>query len=79
VLRDQKTAFGGRLIAAELQNPDFVKLAASFGIPSVRAEGEAGLAKALEEAKGRKGPSFIEVPGEPGSETSPWTYLHPTA
>jgi acetolactate synthase-1/2/3 large subunit len=79
VLRDQKTAFGGRIMAAELQNPDFVKLAASFGIRSLRAEGEEALARALEEAKAHSGPTFIEVPGEPGSETSPWTFLHPTA
>jgi acetolactate synthase-1/2/3 large subunit len=79
VLRDQKTAFGGRVIAAELQNPDFVQLAASFGIRSQRAEGEAALASALEQAKAHPGPSLIEVPGEPGSESSPWTFLHPTA
>jgi len=79
VLRDQKTAFGGRMLASSLQNPDFVKLAESFGIRSYRAEGEAALASALEQAKAHSGPSFIEVPGEPGSETSPWTFLHPSA
>jgi acetolactate synthase-1/2/3 large subunit len=79
VLRDQKSAFGGRVLGAQLQNPDFIKLAASFGIRSERAQSEAALAGALEQAKGHAGPTLIEVPSEPGSETSPWTFLHPTA
>ena len=79
VLRDQKTRFGGHVIGAELQNPDFVKLAESFGIAAVRAVNEFELGAALRSAIVAGGPALIEIPGEPGGETSPWTFLHPTA
>jgi acetolactate synthase-1/2/3 large subunit len=79
VLRDQMTRFGGRLIGAELQNPDFVKLAQSFGISAMRAAGETELSAALGRAITVGGPALIEIPGEPGGETSPWTFLHPAA
>ncbi len=77
VLRDQKVSFGGHLLGAELQNPDFVKLGESFGIFAQRAGNEAELGAALGRAMERGGPVLIEVPGEPGGETSPWTFLHP--
>ncbi len=77
VLRDQKTAFGGHVLGAELQNPDFVKLAESFGIPATRATNAAELSAALQRAISDGGPALIEVPGEPGGETSPWSFLHP--
>jgi acetolactate synthase-1/2/3 large subunit len=79
VLRDQKTRFGGHVIGAELQNPDFVKLAESFGIAAVRAVNESELGAALRRAMAAGGPALIEIPGEPGGETSPWTFLHPSA
>ena len=41
VLRDQQLQFGGRTIGAELENPDFVKLAESFGVAG-RARAHAG-------------------------------------
>ncbi len=78
VLRDQKTTFGGHIHGAELQNPDFVKLADSFGIPARRANNESELKSALQRAIAGSGPALIEVPGEPGDETSPWSFLHPT-
>jgi acetolactate synthase-1/2/3 large subunit len=77
VLRDQKISFDGHLIGAELQNPDFVKLAESFGVGAERAVNEAELSAALRRAIARGGPVLIEVPGEPGGETSPWSFLHP--
>ena len=77
VLRDQKTTFGGRVLGAELQNPDFVKLAESFGIFATRANNESELGAALQRAIADGGPALIEVPGEPGGETSPWSFLHP--
>jgi acetolactate synthase I/II/III large subunit len=79
VLRDQKTRFGGHVIGAELQNPDFVKLAQSFGISAMRAAGETELSAALGRAIAAGAPALIEIPGEPGGETSPWTFLHPAA
>ena len=78
VLRDQRSTFGGRVMGAELDNPDFIKLAESFGIPAVRAANEAEFGAALRRAVADGGPALIEVPGEPGSETSPWPFLHPT-
>jgi len=77
VLRDQKTVFGGRTLGADLQNPDFVKLAESFGVTAMRASSPAELGEALRRAREVGGPVLIEVPGEPGGETSPWSFLHP--
>ncbi len=79
VLRDQKNTFDGRVMGAELQNPDFIKLAQSFGISAMRATNEAELKASLRRAIADGGPVLIEVPGEPGGETSPWSFLHPTA
>jgi acetolactate synthase-1/2/3 large subunit len=78
VLRDQKITFGGHVLGAELDNPDFIKLAESFGIPAVRVTDETAFGAALGRAVMEGGPALIEVPSEPGSETSPWPFLHPT-
>jgi acetolactate synthase-1/2/3 large subunit len=77
VLRDQKTTFAGHVLGAELQNPDFIKLAESFGIPATRAHDASELSAALERALANRGPTLIEIPSEPGAETSPWSFLHP--
>jgi len=78
VLRDQNTTFGGHVLGAELDNPDFIKLAESFGIPAVRVTNETEFGAALRRAVADGGPALIEVPSEPGSESSPWPFLHPT-
>jgi acetolactate synthase-1/2/3 large subunit len=77
VLRDQKTAFGGHFIGESLTNPDFVKLAQSFGATAYRAENPGEFKSTLIGALNDSGPVLIEVPSEPGSEVSPWPYLHP--
>jgi acetolactate synthase-1/2/3 large subunit len=77
VLRDQKTQFGGRFIGERLVNPDFVKLAQSFGAIAYRAHDASELRSALTHAVGETGPIVIEVPGEPDSDASPWPFLHP--
>jgi acetolactate synthase-1/2/3 large subunit len=79
VLRDQKTAFGGHFIGESLTNPDFVKLAQSFGAIAYRAGYPQELKSALTRSLGQSGPIVIEVPGEPGAEASPWPFLHPWA
>ncbi len=79
VRRDQMESFEGRLIGAELVNPDFVALAESFGAKGVRAETPERLRTALEEGFGESGPVLIEVPVERGGEESPWAFAHPTA
>lgn len=77
VLRDQKMAFDGHFIGESLRNPDFVKLAQSFGATAYRAATPGELGSALKSAQNDGGPVLIEVPSEPGSEASPWPFLHP--
>jgi acetolactate synthase-1/2/3 large subunit len=78
VLRDQRNVYSGREIGSLLTNPDFVKLAESFGATGYLAKTPAELKAVLEKAFVQSGPVLIEVPSEPGSETSPWPFLHPT-
>ena len=77
VLRDQRLRYEGRVIGAELLNPDFVALAASYGVAARRAATPDDLAAAVAGALDAGGPALIEVPIEPGSEVSPWEFLHP--
>lgn len=79
VRRDQLAGFGGRLIGAELVNPDFVALAEGFGAKGVRASSPGELRRAIEEGFGEAGPVLIEVPIERGGEESPWPFAHPAA
>ncbi|HEY3231485.1 MAG TPA: thiamine pyrophosphate-dependent enzyme, partial [Roseiflexaceae bacterium] len=65
VLRTQRESFGGRVIASELKNPSFAKLAEVYGMPGVRAETPQALTGALKEALTHKGPVMIEVPVGP--------------
>ncbi len=76
VRRIQSSKYGGRHIASHLHNPDFVKLAECFGATGIRAEGAAGLAKALETAKQVDGPVLIEVPMNLEKTASPWKHVH---
>ena len=77
VLRDQQQSFGGRFLGERLKNPDFVKLAESFGIAGYRARTPVELKSTLERALAADAPALIEVPGEPGHEVSPWPFIHP--
>ncbi len=77
VWRDQQERYEGRMLGVELRNPDFVKLAESFGAVGLRAENPQQLKAALERALGTGAPVLIEVPCPRGSETSPWPFLHP--
>jgi acetolactate synthase I/II/III large subunit len=77
VLRDQKTVFAGRYIGESLTNPDFVRLAESFGAAAFRATDAAELRSALFRARAEDRPVVIEVPDAAGSEASPWPFLHP--
>ena len=77
VLRDQHRLYQGREIGSTLSNPDFVKLAESFGAAGYRAKSPAELKAALEKAFAQSGPVLIEVPIERGAEASPWPFLHP--
>jgi acetolactate synthase-1/2/3 large subunit len=78
VWRDQTRLFGGRLIASELRNPDFVKLAESYGVAGTRVSSPAGLRSALEHALGSGAPALIEVMVDKTAEVSPWEFLMPS-
>ncbi len=77
VRRDQQEKYAGRFLGVELRNPDFVALAASFGALGLRASSPAELRAVLPRALGAGGPVVIEVPCPPGSEATPWGFLHP--
>ena len=62
VKRMQEDDYGGRVIATELRNPDFVRLAESFGVGAARAETPDALRGELDKAFGSSGASLIEVP-----------------
>jgi acetolactate synthase-1/2/3 large subunit len=70
VRRIQQEQFGGRLIACELFNPDFLDLARSFGISATRASSPEQLTDAVRRALDEKGPTLIHVPHE--ETASPW-------
>lgn len=78
VRRDQINFFDGNDYASELKNPDFIKLAESFGAEAIRVTSPEELRPVLEKSLSANGPVVIEVPIERGSETSPWKYILPT-
>ena len=59
----QRRRYGNRVIAADLVNPDFVRLAESFGAFGRRADGVAELPAALAAAFASGKPGVIELPG----------------
>ncbi|MCB0083806.1 MAG: hypothetical protein KDE47_22860 [Caldilineaceae bacterium] len=62
VRRMQRYDHGNRLIATELKNPDFVKLAEAFDMQGLRANGPDELRSALRTPFAHNGPTLIEVP-----------------
>jgi acetolactate synthase I/II/III large subunit len=76
VLRDQQLGFENRIMCAELQNPDFVKLAESFGVEAHRVDTPAALKPVLARALTANRPVLIEVPIPRGSEVSPWEFVN---
>jgi acetolactate synthase I/II/III large subunit len=73
VRRIQEERFG-RPIASDLENPDFVKFAESFGAMAMRASSPPELGRALRRAFAyRDGPTLIEVPV--GAMPSPWEFI----
>lgn len=76
VLRDQQERFAGRTIGSHLHNPDFVRLADSFGVAARRVKEPRELQRALEAELAAARPALIEVSLEPGVEQSPWPLIH---
>ena len=62
VRRDQINNFDGRLIGADLINPDFVALAESFGAKGLRSNSPKELQASLELAFEEPGPVLIDIP-----------------
>jgi acetolactate synthase-1/2/3 large subunit len=73
VRRMQKEDHGGKVIATDLHNPNFVQLAELFGAQGLRAESPGELREALRKGFKTSGPTIIEVPV--GEMPSPWDYL----
>jgi acetolactate synthase-1/2/3 large subunit len=76
VRRDQQQLFG-RVIGAELDNPDFVALGAAFGVTTLRVESPAALELELRAAFGRDTPTLLVVPVDREIEPSPWDLILP--
>jgi len=74
VKRIQRLDYGGKVIASELHNPDFAKLATLFGAAGVRATTPAELTAEIRAAIKRPGPTLIEVPV--GEMPDPWRLVH---
>jgi acetolactate synthase I/II/III large subunit len=73
VRRSQIEDFGNRVIASDLRNPDFLKLADAFGLLGERATTPDALRAALRKALAAGEPALIEVPV--GPMPSPWPFL----
>ncbi|MFZ1171861.1 MAG: thiamine pyrophosphate-dependent enzyme, partial [Bradyrhizobium sp.] len=61
VRRDQRERFEGRIVASDLVNPDFVKLAESFGVGAARVTSPDGFRPVLEKALADGGPYLIDI------------------
>ena len=76
VKRMQEDLYEGRVIASELRNPDFVKLAESFGAAAARADTPDALRDAVLAAWGRRVPTVVCV--NVGRFPSPFDVVLPT-
>ncbi len=74
VQRQQKEWFDGRVICSDLHNPDFVKMAESFGAAGFSAQDPESLRVAIQAAFKEKGPSIIEVTVDEFFP-APWPFL----
>ena len=77
VRRDQRERFEGRIVASDLVNPDFLKLAESFGVGATRVTSPDHFRPALEKALANGGPTLIDIEVPRDSEVSPWAFIHP--
>ncbi len=70
VRRIQQQSFNNRTIATELRNPDFVKLAESFGVDAVRVGSPDELGTAISRGIAKGAPLLIDCPV--GQFPDPW-------
>jgi acetolactate synthase I/II/III large subunit len=73
VWRMPKEDYGNRLIGVDLANPQFPKMAESFGVAGVRVTSSDGLRCELVGALRRRGTTLIEV--TVGEMPDPWHVL----
>jgi acetolactate synthase I/II/III large subunit len=73
VKRSQIEKYGGRVIASDLHNPDFVKLAECYGAQGLRADTPEALASAIRRGFDHHGPTIIEI--RVGDLPSPWDLI----
>jgi acetolactate synthase-1/2/3 large subunit len=73
VKRIQQERYGNRLIASDLRNPDFGRLADSFGVASFKALDAKELEAALHKAFALNAPTLVWVPH--GDVPSPWDMI----
>ncbi len=74
VQRQQDEWFDGRRIGSDLTNPDFVRMAESFGAGAYRVDSPASLAKVLPRAIDERGPTIVEVSLDERMP-SPWPFI----
>ncbi len=74
VQRQQDEWFEGRRICSDLTNPDFVKMAESFGASAYRVASPKELKKILPRALAESGPTIIEV-SISERMPSPWQFI----
>lgn len=75
VRRDQIRRFQGRELGSYLENPDFVKLAESFGVAAYAAANPEDLKTHLATALAANAPALIHCPIEFGIEADPWPHI----
>lgn len=73
IRRMQRQLYGNRIIASDLRNPDFVQLAASFGMAALQVSGPEHLADALTTALNRDEPALLAV--KVGEMPDPWSHI----
>lgn len=73
VRRHQEEWYNGRFIGSELRNPEFAKMAETFGVAGYTANSPDTLQVALKRALAENAPALIEV--EVGEMGSPWQFI----
>jgi acetolactate synthase-1/2/3 large subunit len=76
---DQQRMFDGRILGTTLVNPDYARLADTFGALGLTAHTPTELGQALDKALSAHRPAVIHVPTELGKGVSPWKYLRPAS
>jgi acetolactate synthase-1/2/3 large subunit len=73
VRRMQRQLYGNRIIASDLRNPDFVRLAESFGMAARQVATPDQLQGTLAEALAREEPALLTV--RVGEMPDPWSHI----